>query len=102
MERSGNLSARDWTKFGTYMLTAAVLWVLSPVLYLWTLYLAYLTNFVALLISLIIPIGPQLYYAWTIWNNTGTLANLYSILCGVWLAAALINFIIRVRIESKA
>ena len=99
MERTDR---RDIGVAGIYMLTRLVLWVLSPILYLWTLYLAYLTSFGAVLISLIIPIGPQLYYAWVIWNGTGTLANLYIILCGAWLVAALLGFIIRMWIENKA
>jgi hypothetical protein len=83
-----------------YMLCRFGLWVLSPILYIWTLYLAYLTSFVAVLISLVVPVGPQVYFIWQIWNDTGSLSNLYTVLCAAWVAFALIGILTRMKAET--
>jgi hypothetical protein len=86
---------------GLHMLCRFGVWVLSPVLYIWTLYYAYLTSFVAVLISLAVPVGPQLYYAWQIWGYTRTPYNLYIILCAAWVVFAVLGIATRIAVESS-
>jgi hypothetical protein len=90
-----DVSALDWWMFGGYTISALALWVLSPVLYIWTLYLAYVTSFPALLLSLFIPVGPQLFYVLMFWGANDPLMKLYMILCGVWLAALVVRLVVR-------
>jgi hypothetical protein len=95
-----NIRTLDWWMFGGYMLSFIALWVLSPILYIWTLYLAYVTSFPALLLSLIIPVGPQLFYVWQFWGVNDPVTKLYIVLCGVWLVAGVIRFGIHIWIAK--
>jgi hypothetical protein len=87
--------ALDYWMFGAYTLSALALYVLSPVLLIWTWYYAYMTSYPALLVSLFVPIGPQLFYILKFWGANDTLANLFIILCGVWIVAGLVRLIIK-------
>ena len=78
------------------------MWLLSPVIYIWTLYLAYLTSFPAILGALVIPVIPQLYFIWMSWNVTGVLLNLYSFFCLAWVVLAVIGIFSRVKAETVA
>ena len=79
------------------MLCQFAIWLLSPVLYIWTLYLAYLTSFPAVLVALFLPVGPQLYFIWTLWDATGTLANPFTLLCFAWVTLAVIGIFARMK-----
>jgi hypothetical protein len=94
-----NPGALDYWVFGAYALSALALYVLSPVLLIWTWYYGYMTSFPALLLSLFIPVGPQLFYIWEFWGTNNTLANLFIILCSVWIVAALMRLIIHLWIN---
>jgi hypothetical protein len=85
---------------GVHTFCRFAIWILSPVLYIWTLYLAYLTSFVAVLLALVIPVGPQLYFIWSLWNATGALANLYTLLCAAWVVLAIIGVATRIKAET--
>ena len=89
-----NPGALDYWVFGAYALSALALYVLSPVLLIWTWYYGYMTSFPALLVSLFIPVGPQLFYIWKFWGTHDTFANLFIILCGVWIVAGLVRLVI--------
>jgi hypothetical protein len=89
-----NPGALDYWVFGAYALSALALYVLSPALLIWTWYYAYMTSIPALLVSLFVPIGPQLFYIFKFWGANNPLANLFIILCGVWIVAGLVRLII--------
>ena len=94
-----NPGALDMAMFGFYTVSALTLYVLSPVLLLWTYYYAYMNRFPALLLSLFIPVGPQLIYILNFWGAHDTLANVFIILCGVWTAAVLVRVVIHLWIN---
>jgi hypothetical protein len=81
------------------MLCGFGLWVLSPFIWLFTIYLAYLTSFRALLAALFLPFFAQLYWIWAIWNETGTVLNVFTLLCFAWAALALTGTIARIKVE---
>jgi hypothetical protein len=54
-------------------------------------YFAYLTSFPALLAALFLPFIAQLYWIWALWNTTGTLVNLFTILCFAWVGLTIIG-----------
>lgn len=74
-----------------------VVWLLTPCIYLFTLYLAYLTSFPAVLAALFFPFIAQLYWIWVLWNATGTLQNLFTLLCFIWVALAVIGIFARTK-----
>ena len=95
-----NPAALDMVMFGFYTVSALVLYVLSsPVLLIWTYYYAYMTSFPALLLSLVIPVGPQLIYILEFWGTHDRLASLFIILCGVWIVAGLVRLVIHLWIK---
>ena len=51
------------------IMTAVLL--LGAGIYFFTLYLAYLTSFGSLLLTLFIPVLGQLYWLWIVWGTTG-------------------------------
>jgi len=71
---------------GAAALSGVALWLLGLGIYLFTLYLAYLTSFPALLATMFFPFLSQLYWIWEIWNQTGVLFSLLTQLCLAWLA----------------
>lgn len=81
------------------MLCGFGLWVLTPVIWLFTVYLAYLTSFRALLAALFLPFVAQLYWIWALWNEMGTVLNLFTLLCLAWIVLALIGTVSRIRVE---
>jgi DNA polymerase-3 subunit epsilon len=72
-------------------------WLLSPCIWLFTLYLAYLTSFPAVLAALVLPFIAQLYWIFVLWNATGTLLNLFTLLCFVWVALTLVGIFARMK-----
>ena len=67
------------------------LWILGVIIYFFTLYLAYLTSFVAILLTFFFPFIGQLYWLWAYWNATGVFLNELTMLCIGWLALAAIG-----------
>jgi hypothetical protein len=73
--------------------------VLGVVIYLWTLYLGYLTSVPALLGALVFPVIAQLYWIWTLWGETGTLTNGFTLACFAFVVFAVIGTIVRATLE---
>lgn len=73
-------------------LLAAALWVLGLGLYILTLYFAYRTGFVPMLLTLIFPVAGQFVWLWVVWDTTGQFFNYYTILCLSWVFMALVIF----------
>jgi hypothetical protein len=67
-----------------------VLWLGGVGIYLFTLYLAYLTSFPSLLLTMFFPVLSQIYWIWMIWHLTGVFFHLLTILCLGWIALAAI------------
>jgi hypothetical protein len=76
---------------GTVCMVA--LWLLGLGIYVFTLYLAYLTSFVAILLTFIFPFLGQLYWIWALWSATGVFFNPLTIACLAWLGLASITLI---------
>jgi hypothetical protein len=87
-----------WASIATFC--RFVVWLLSVSIFLFTLYLAYLTSFPALLAALFLPVIAQLYWIWALWSATGTLLNLFTLLCVAWVALALIGIVARMKAET--
>jgi HEPN superfamily AbiU2-like protein len=83
------------------MLCGFGLWVLTPVIWLFTVYLAYLASFRALLAALFLPFLAQLYWIWTLWNEKGTVLNLFTVLCLAWIMLAVTGIIARTKVEMS-
>jgi hypothetical protein len=84
-----------WASVTTFCRFAV--WLLSPCIWLFTLYLAYLTSFPAVLVALLLPFIAQLYWIWVLWTVTGTLLNLFTVLCFAWVALAVIGIFAQMR-----
>lgn len=67
-------------------------WVLGLGIYFLTLYIAYKTSFVAMLLTLFFPVAGQFVWLWVVWGWTGMFFNSYTILCLSWVALAAIVF----------
>ena len=65
-----------------------VLWILSVAIYLLTLYLAYLSSIVALVLTFFLPILGQLYWIWSLWSETGVFLTPLAVMCIAWVALA--------------
>jgi DNA polymerase III subunit epsilon len=94
----------EQVEFRRFMIWASVttfcrfgVWLLSPCIWLFSLYLAYLTSFPAVLVALFLPFITQLYWIWVLWTVTGTLLNLFTVLCFAWAALALIGIFAQIR-----
>jgi hypothetical protein len=73
-------------------LCAIGLCLLGLGIYLFTLYLAYLTSFPSLLMTLFFPFLAQLYWIWALWSATGVFFNLLTALCLGWIVLAVVTF----------
>lgn len=67
------------------------LWLLGIGIYLLTLYFAYRTGFVPMLLTLIFPMIGQVVWLWIIWGTTGVFFNYYTMLCITWLVLGAIS-----------
>ena len=90
---------RDMILATITMLCGFAVWVLTPCIWLFTIYLAYLTSFRALLAALFLPFLAQLYWIWVLWVETGTILNVFTFLCFVWVAVALVGAVTRMKLE---
>jgi hypothetical protein len=70
------------------VLCSISLWLLGLGIYLFTLYLAYLTSFPSLVMTLVFPFFAQLYWIWALWSATGVFFNLLTQLCLGWIVLA--------------
>jgi hypothetical protein len=64
-------------------------WLLGLSIYLLTLYVAYLTGFVPMLLTLIFPFLAQIYWIYHLWSITGVFFNTLTVLCIVWVLVML-------------
>jgi hypothetical protein len=78
----------------------ALLWLLGLGIYIYTLYLAYLTSFPALLGSLALPGIAQVVWIIVLWLTTGTFFHLFTDLCIAWAVLLIISLTARVKFES--
>jgi hypothetical protein len=81
------------------MLCEFAVWALTPCIWLFTVYLAYLTSFRALLAALFLPFLAQLYWIWVLWIETGTILNVFTFLCFAWVAVAMVGIVTRMKLE---
>jgi hypothetical protein len=65
----------DTLKSAVEFTTMTAIWLLGAGIYFFTLYLAYLTSFGSLLLTLFIPFLGQLYWLWIVWGTTGVFFN---------------------------
>jgi hypothetical protein len=72
-----------------------ILWLLGIGIYLYCLYLAYLTSFVSLLLTLIFPFFAQIYWIITLSHFTGNFFNNLTILCLAWIAVGILGTVLR-------
>jgi hypothetical protein len=64
-------------------------WGLALVIYLLTLYIAYLSGFVYMLLTFVFPVVGQIYWILVLWAATGSFLNTLTIMCLVWVALVL-------------
>ncbi|MGC2026104.1 hypothetical protein, partial [Bradyrhizobium sp.] len=64
-------------------------WLLGLGIYLLTLYIAYLTGFVPMLLTLIFPFLAQIYWIFHLWSITGVFFHTLTVLCIVWVLVML-------------
>ncbi len=76
------------------VLCMIALWVVGLGIYLFCLYLAYLTSFIAILLTFFFPFVGQLYWIWTVWMTTGVFLNPLTIACLVWIGLAAVGTIL--------
>jgi hypothetical protein len=100
MEQAGWRSVHFWVIL--VVICNFVASVLGVIIYLWTLYLAYLTSVPALLGALILPVIAQFYWIWTLWSETGTLSNGFTLVCLALVAFAVIGIVARTIVENTA
>jgi hypothetical protein len=74
------------------MIAGFGVWILSLGIYLLTLYIAYLSGFVQMLLTLIFPVAAQIYWIFNIWYLTGTFLNTLTVLCLVWVVLLISTF----------
>jgi hypothetical protein len=75
-------------------------WLLGAGIYLFTLYLAYLTSFFSLLLTLTFPVIGQLVWIWILWGATGVFFNLLTLLCIAWIVLLGITMFIASKAEA--
>jgi hypothetical protein len=68
---------------------AIISWIAAGILFvgihIFTVYLAYTHSILQMLLTLVVPVGAQLYWIFQTWYATGTFLNLLSGLCLIWL-----------------
>ncbi len=80
----------DTLKGAAAFTSMMAMWLLGAGIYIFTPYLAYLTSFGSLLLTLFIPFFGQLYWLWIVWGITGVFFNWLTIACLVWLGLAVL------------
>jgi hypothetical protein len=73
---------------GILAVCSLALWILSLGIYVFSLYVAYLTSFGATILTFMFPGPAQVYWIWAVWQETGVFLNPYTIMCLVWLGLA--------------
>jgi hypothetical protein len=81
------------------IMTAVLL--LAAGIYFFTLYLAYLTSFGSLLLTLF-PVLGQLYWLWIVWGTTGVFFNWFTIACLVWLGLVALSLAVLAKTRTDA
>src|SRR5580704_15341691 len=81
----GEAEMNDTLKGAIALTIMTAVLLLGAGIYFFTLYLAYLTSFGSLLLTLFIPVLGQLYWLWIVWGTTGVFSNWFTIACLVWL-----------------
>src|ERR1700738_401974 len=81
----GEAEMNDTLKDAIALTIMTAVLLLGAGIYFFTLYLAYLTSFGSLLLTLFIPVLGQLYWLWIVWGTTGVFFNWFTIACLVWL-----------------
>jgi hypothetical protein len=67
-------------------------WTLAAGIYLLTLYIAYLTGFFPMLLTMMFPFVGQVYWIFAIWSATGIFFNALTQLCLLWILVMLAAF----------
>ena len=75
-------------------ITIFSLWALGIGIYVFCLYLAYLTSFLAVLLTFFFPVVGQLFWIWAIWATTGIFLNPLTIACLLWVGLAVLGFVL--------
>ena len=82
--------------------TMTAICLLGAGIYIFTLYLAYLTSFGSLLLTLFIPFLGQLYWLWIVWGTTGVFFNWFTIACLVWLGLVVLSLAVLAKTRTEA
>jgi predicted exporter len=85
---------------GAVLIFAA--WLLGAGIYLLTLYIAYLTGFFQMLLTLVFPMVAQIYWIFRIWYETGTFLNTLTLLCIAWVVIIGSAFALTAAVSEKA
>jgi hypothetical protein len=92
---SGWLQDRQPMRRGlnSLVIPAIISWIVAGILFvgihIFTVYLAWTHSILQMLLTLIVPVGAQLYWLFHIWYVTGTFLNLLTGLCLIWLVVFL-------------
>jgi hypothetical protein len=62
------------------------------VIYILTVYIAYLDGFAQMLLTMVLPFVAQIYWIYHIGHLTGTFLNTLTVLCIVWVVLAISTF----------
>jgi hypothetical protein len=85
-----------------FMICMIWVFVLGLAIYLLTLYIAYLSSFFAVLLSLIFPFLSQLYWISHIWSATGVFFNFLTLMCLGWFGLVVTMIFLAVIGDSYA
>ena len=74
------------------MFCSIVTVVLFIVIYVLTVYIAYLDGLIQMLLTMALPFIAQLYWIYQIGHLTGTFLNTLTVLCLIWVVVAISTF----------
>jgi hypothetical protein len=98
----GEAEMNDTLKGAIALTIMTAVLLLAAGIYFFTLYLAYLTSFGSLLLTLFIPALGQLYWLWIVWGTTGVFFNWFTIACLVWLGLVALSLAILAKTRTDA
>jgi hypothetical protein len=101
----GQVKAMEKADIRRFMIWAGIttfcrfaIWLLSPCIFIWTLYLAHVTSSPWWLA--ILPFIAQVCWIWLLWGTTGTFLNSFTLACFAWIALAVIGIFARMKADT--
>jgi hypothetical protein len=70
-------------------------WVIGTGVLIASIYFAYLTSFISLISTLVLPMFAPFYWSYWLWANGAGVINLYTIACGAFVACVVVHGLIR-------